>query len=146
VSIVTFILTFLGGGMPNYTTRRALRTNDWQYMVVITGDYYTPIVIWRKSVSVRKCEQSCFTGRFGWVKLCKGESKVRAIVDKLASKATYFSSSATTLCQSIRTRLWLGAWVWQVPEGAQIGFIFTVAISLADSLSQQTPPLKLFQL
>jgi len=32
---------------------------------VRTGDYHTPILTWRKSVFVRKGEQSCFTGGFG---------------------------------------------------------------------------------
>jgi hypothetical protein len=32
----------------------------------ITDDYHTPILAWRKSVSFRIAEQSCFTGGFGW--------------------------------------------------------------------------------
>ena len=49
----------------------------------------------KKSVSVRKDEQSCFIGGQEWVKASKGESKVRAIVDRLVQKATCFGSSAT---------------------------------------------------
>ena len=34
-------------------------------LTAITGDYHMPILTGRKSVSVRKGEQSCFTGGFG---------------------------------------------------------------------------------
>jgi hypothetical protein len=96
----------------------------------------------------------------------QGEPKVRAIVDRLASKAiwTCFGSSATTPYQSSLlapiqplepSSGWGWVWlklatdhphilVWQAPEGAQMDSIFAVTIALADSAS--TPPLKLFQL
>jgi hypothetical protein len=35
------------------------------FLVEITGDYHTPILTRRKSVSVPEGEQSCFTGGFG---------------------------------------------------------------------------------
>ena len=62
----------------------------------ITDDYHTPILTWRKFVSVRKGEQSYFTGNFGLVNVSKGESKVRAMVDRPTLKATHFGSSAIT--------------------------------------------------
>ena len=76
--------------------------NPWYRIhgiVRISGDSHTPILTWRKSVSVRKGEQSCFTGNFGSVKVSKGESKVRAMVDRPA-KATRVGSSAIASASS----------------------------------------------
>lgn len=41
-----------------------------------TDHYRTPILTWRKYGFVRKDEQSCFTGNWGWLMASKGELKV----------------------------------------------------------------------
>jgi hypothetical protein len=75
-------------GQKNHTAVKVPGRNS----MVITDDYHTPILTRRKFVFVRQGEQSCFTGNFGGVIASKGESRVKAIVDGPASKATCFGS------------------------------------------------------
>jgi hypothetical protein len=75
----------------NLTFGRMKRAED-----LTTDDYHALTLIRNKYFSVRKGEQSCFTNNFRCVKVSKGESKMRAIVNDPASEATYFGSSATT--------------------------------------------------